>query len=165
MSLHDPLFPEHSTRPNPGGATVADIRTLDGLQSLAILMFRDWFDGPAGRTRVEQVFEGALGTGAGVAGLDAWDEMMTVLSDGVRRPVMRHSLTCQCVGADEAVIAQVIALAGRGEREDAMLILSLLVSGERLLPAIHSAERAGRALMRINLRDRRTAAPAPNRLH
>ncbi|MDB2407774.1 hypothetical protein N9W17_04535 [Jannaschia sp.] len=163
MSLHDPLFPEHFTRSNPGAATVADIRTLDGFQSLTIMMLRDWFDGPAGRTRVEQVFEGALGQGAGAAGLDAWDEMMTVLSNGVRRPVMRHSLTCQCVGADEAVIAQVIALAARGEREDAMLILSLLVSGERLLPAIQSAERAGRTLMRITLLDRR--AVAPNRLH
>ncbi|WP_371155174.1 hypothetical protein [Jannaschia sp. 2305UL9-9] len=168
MTIHDPLSPASQSTGNPGGATVADLRALDSLQSLIVLMFRDWCDGPDGQQRVTQVFQGALGRLPGDTGLAAWIEMMAILSDDVRRPVMRHALTCRCVGADEAVIAQVLSLAGQGEREEAMLVLSLLVSGDRLLMAVNAAERAGLACMRINLRAPHVAGvtpPATTRLH
>ncbi len=77
---------------------------------------------------------------------------------------MRHAVTCRCVGADEAVIAQVLSLAARGEREDAMLILSLLVAGDRLLPAVHIAQQAGLVVLRLSTRWRCGAsAPADTR--
>lgn len=168
MTLHNPLSPPHGALPGPGAATVGDIRRMDGAQALAVMLLRDWFDGPDGRGRVARTFERALGPLAGPAAHQAWSEVMDVLSRDVRRPVMRHALSCRRVGADEAVIAHVLALAARGEREDAMLILSLLVPGDRLILTIHAAERAGLALMRVALRDRRALRdrmPAPTRFH
>ncbi|CTQ51457.1 hypothetical protein [Jannaschia donghaensis] len=168
MTWHDPVLPPDPYRLTRGGAPVADLRTLDGFQALSVMLFRDWFDGDEGRARVAHAFETALDGQAGTAALTAWEEMMDVLSHGVRRPLMRHDLTCRCVGADEAIVAQILTLAARAEREDAMLILSLLVPAERLLPATHIAQRAGLAVMRIDLRTRRRRrgpAKTPDRLH
>ena len=164
MSLHDPLDP----LPNPGAATVADLQSMDGAQALGVMLFRDWFDGPAGRARVESVFAEAFGPAGGDMARDAWSDLAALLAAGVRRPVMRHAVTCRCVGADEAVVAQVLTLAARGEREDAMLVLSLLVPGDRLLAAVQVAERAGLALLRLTAcwrRDHRAASAPARRLH
>ncbi|WP_299813359.1 hypothetical protein [uncultured Jannaschia sp.] len=162
MSLHDPLAPP----PNPGAATVADLQAMDGAQALCVMLFRDWFAGSEGRARVEGVFVEAFGPDAGTMACDAWAELSALLTARTRRPVMRHAMTCRCVGADEAVVAQVLSLAARGEREDAMLVLSLLVPGDRLLSAVDVAERAGIALLRLAAcwrRDHRAAtAPSPS---
>ncbi|GIT91587.1 hypothetical protein JANAI62_20440 [Jannaschia pagri] len=160
---------EDTARTQPGGATVADIRTMEGDQALAVIMLRDWFDGPQGQARVSQTFLQELGAQAGAGAIDAWADFGALISDGTRRDVMRHSVNCRCVGADEAVLAQVISLAARGAREDAMLILSLLVTGERLLPAIQTVEQVGAALLRISQSWRRAAlrptSAADARLH
>ena len=44
-----------------------------------------------------------------------------------RRPMMRHAVKCKCIGADEACFANFIAVASEGNREDAMLIATLMV--------------------------------------
>ena len=56
-------------------------------------------------------------------------------------------------------MAQVLTLAALTEREDAMLTLSLLVPADRLLPALHSAEQAGLAIIRATLRMERMDLP------
>ncbi|WP_299650775.1 hypothetical protein [uncultured Jannaschia sp.] len=164
MSLHDPLTPP----PNPGAATVADLQAMDGAQALGVMLLRDWFDGPEGRTRVEGVFAEAFGPAGGDMAREAWADFAALLTSGTRRPVMRHAVTCRCVGADEAVIAQVVTLAARGEREDAMFVLSLLVPGDRLLSAVQTAERAGIALLRLTAgwrRDHRVATAPSRQIH
>ncbi|CUH33565.1 hypothetical protein JSE7799_00994 [Jannaschia seosinensis] len=132
---------------NPGAAPVAHLHSLGRVQALAVLLFRDWFEGPAGRARAGDLFRQGLGSAAEGAILQ-WADFAEVLAANPRRPLMRHDLTCTCVGADEAVMAHVLALAAEGAREDAMLILSLLVPGDRLLPAMHAAEQAGLAVLR-----------------
>lgn len=161
MSAYRPI-PPVPTVPNPGGATVTDLGAMEGSQALSVMVLRDWFDGPQGRARVGATFAEVLGAAAAAPAIAAWTELGDLISDGTRRPVMRHAVTCRCVGADEAVIAQALSLAARGEREDAMLILSLLVAGDRLLPAVHVAQQAGLAVLRLATRWRcGTPAPAP----
>jgi hypothetical protein len=123
------------------------MRALDRTQALSVLLMRDWFEGPEGRARAGDLFREALGPAPGSAILD-WADFAEVLCDRVRRPLMRHDLRCDCVGGDEAVVAQLLSLAAEGAREDAMMILSLIVPGDRLLPALHCAERAGLAVLR-----------------
>ena len=43
---------------------------------------------------------------------------------------MRHSVTCKCLGSDESCFANFIATATDGQREDAMLIATLLVRAD-----------------------------------
>lgn len=151
--------------PNPGGATVASLRALDDVQVLAVMLMRDGFDGPQGLARVHDAFVEILGKDAGPAAAEHWTGFARFLLAHARRPLMRHALTCPCVGADEAVVAQLLHLAATGAREDAILILTLLVPADRALCAVTLAENAGLAVMRAA----RTAAwrPAPTipRLH
>jgi hypothetical protein len=161
MSLHDPISPAPASR--TGGETVADLHAMEGPQALAVMMLRDWFDGAEGRSRVADTLRDELGPVAGAAATEAWCDLGALIEHGTRRPVMRHAVTCRCVGADEAVLALVMMQAARGEREDAMLVLSLLVAGERLMTAVRAAERAGRACLQVSARWRAAAAPGPDR--
>ena len=64
---------------------------------------------------------------------------------------MLHAITCKCIGSDEACFASFIATAATGEREDAMLISTLLVRAD-IGPIITSlAADFGLALVRMNL--------------
>lgn len=148
---------------NPGGATVGDLHAIEGDRALAILMYRDWFDGTDGRERVASVFDQALGS-EGDHALATWTTLMTELVVHARRPLIRHGLSCRCIGADEAVFAQILALAMAGEREEALMILSLLIPADRSLPALHAAERCGCNLRRCALRFA-SAIPADSTLH
>lgn len=143
-----PPDPVDAADANPGGAAVASLRGLGQMQAMAVMMMRDGFSGPAGQQRVREVFLHTLGTEAGTAAADAWDDFAGFLLAQARRPLMRHALPCPCVGADEAVVAQILHLAATGAREDAMLTLTLLVPADRALCAEARAEAAGLAVMR-----------------
>ena len=148
MTIHDPLTPPHPNT-NAGAATVADLRALDGTRALAILMFRDWCEGPCGRARVGDLFRDALGPEAGSVAHDALAECLDGLARHGRRPLLRHGLGCHCVGADEALVAQLLDSAATCAREDALMILALIVPADRGFLVLPSAERAGRAIMRV----------------
>ena len=151
MTVHETI----ARRPPPdpgaeaGGATVGDLRAMDGARALAILMFRDWFEGGCGQARVADLFEEALGAAAGPVATDAFGACLDGLGRHARRPLVRHALQCNCVGADEAVFAQLLESAATGAREDAMMILSLIVPGDRGVLLLREAEAAGLAIMRV----------------
>ena len=64
---------------------------------------------------------------------------------------MRHSVTCKCLGSDESCFANFIATATDGQREDAMLIATLLVRAN-MAPLVASlAADFGLALKRMRL--------------
>ena len=64
---------------------------------------------------------------------------------------MLHAITCKCIGSDESCFANFIVTAATGEREDAMLISTLLVRAD-IGPIITSlAADFGLALVRMNL--------------
>ena len=143
-----------------GGETVAMLDALPPTQILSILLLRDWCEGPEGRTRIAVLLEEGLGAYPGQKAAGDWDAFMRMLTERGRRPLMRHATTCRCVGADEAVIANLLELAASGERDDAMLVASLLVPGDRLLYLMVLAEAVGVAIRRTDLRLRRARAPA-----
>jgi hypothetical protein len=58
------------------------------------------------------------------------------------------------VGSDEAILAHFVMVAATGEREDAMLIASLLVDGPLLLPMVDAARMAGLYLYQAGLRQK-----------
>jgi hypothetical protein len=64
---------------------------------------------------------------------------------------MRHSLQCKYLGADESCFANFIATAATGEREDALLIATLLVRPD-MAPLIASlANYVGLAFKKMHL--------------
>lgn len=129
-----PTTPSHSpdTRPDMrrGGAPVAALDTLPACEARAVTWLRLWCDGPEGQAQVWSAASSSLGAGRATASLTAFERLLNVILEHGRRGLMRHSIGCGCVGADEAVFAQFLALVAKGEDEDAMMIASLLVRAD-----------------------------------
>ena len=96
------------------------------------------------------------------AGMRHFEGLVAILAREGRRPLMRHALACRCVGSDEVVFAHLLATAAMGEREDAMLVATLLVPAPLMALAAEHARQAGLALARLCLR---RDAPAPETRH
>lgn len=140
-----------------GAFPVAAMDRLPEAEALVVRCLRGWSDGPEA---VMALLTPALGPVKARACLRAMGDVMTIVLRHGRRPMIRHGARCACVGSDEAIFAHFVMVAAMGEREDAMLIASLLVDGPLLLPMTEAARQAGLYLYQAGLRQER-AFPEP----
>lgn len=134
-----------------GSTPVGFIAELDGVEAASVIYLRLWCDGPESQARVWNDFASGLGSDHGRTALNSFDELCKLCTRHGRRPLIRHSVQCKCLGADESCFANFISAAATGEREDAMLIATLLVHAD-VAPLITAlASDFGLALMRMNL--------------
>ncbi|WP_411889251.1 hypothetical protein [Yoonia sp. SDW83-1] len=125
---------------------------LSPIEASLILYMRLWCDGSDGQTAVWSDLSQALGPQRGRSALGAFEMLFNLCARHGRRPLMRHAVGCCCVGADEACFANFVMTAATGERDDAMLIATLLVRAD-VAPVITSvAAQVGLALHQIELR-------------
>ncbi|MEO0819163.1 MAG: hypothetical protein AAF074_01945 [Pseudomonadota bacterium] len=110
-----------------GGAPVAILTDLPPLQASAILYMRLWCSGPERQAQMWNDFTCRFGATEARERLCAFESLLTLITANARRPIMRHTLHCRCVGADEAVWANLIASAADGDEADARLFAALLV--------------------------------------
>ncbi|MEO1249057.1 MAG: hypothetical protein AAFW76_04380, partial [Pseudomonadota bacterium] len=90
-----------------------------------------------------------------------------------RRPLLRHSVACKCLGGDEATFANIVGFASDGGREDAFLIAANLVRPDMAAAIVALAESFGLALKRMMSTARHHPAmlpfpvdhPDPKKLH
>ena len=161
-----------SAQNNRGGAPVGFITELEGIEAASIIYLRMWCNGPESQADVWNDFESSLGTAYGKTALQSFEDLCSLCAKHGRRPLMRHSINCKCIGSDESCFANFIGTAAAGEREDAMLIATLLVRPD-VAPLITSlAANFGHALMRMNLcapkdfgRETNTSTPNHHTLH
>jgi len=136
----------------PRGATpVARLEDLSDLEAAAILMLRICCDAAAGRPAPTRFRRG----GPEAAAFEAVAALVSAAVAGARRPLARHAAECACVGADESALARMVASAAEGEREEAMLLATLIARPEHGPEVARLAERAGLELRRLALRLRR----------
>lgn len=143
------------------------VADLEKVESGAILYLRLWCDGPAAQARVWNDFAGALGPEAGRNALRAFEALCDLCARYGRRPLMRHPVNCKCIGADEACFANFVAAASEGDREDALLIATMLVRADIAMGLLAHAEAFGLALKRMALKARSDELPTPqsNTIH
>ena len=135
-----------------GGAPVGFLAELDGIGAASIIYLRMWHNGPESQADVWTDLSSSLGADHGRKALKAFETLCSLCSQHGRRQLMLHAITCKCIGSDESCFANFIATAATGEREDAMLIATLLVRAD-FAPIITSlASDFGLALMLMNLR-------------
>ena len=153
---------------NRGGAPVGFITELDSIEAASVIYLRLWCDGPDAQAQVWNDFASGLGPDQGRKAVQSFEELCRLCARHGRRPLMRHSVQCKCLGADESCFANFIATAADGEREDALLIATLLVRPD-VAPLITShATNFGLALKRMHLaspREMTTSAPSTQTLH
>jgi hypothetical protein len=134
-----------------GGAPVGFLAELDGVGAASIIYLRMWHNGPESQADVWTDLSSSLGADHGRKALKAFETLCSLCSQHGRRQLMLHAITCKCIGSDESCFANFIATAATGEREDAMLIATLLVRAD-IGPIITSlAADFGLALVRMNL--------------
>lgn len=122
-----------------GARTVGDLGALSPARALAILLLRDWLDGPPGQTRVWNGLASVIGAPAShrtCAGLDA---LVGLVRKAGRRPLATHGGGCRCLGADEAWWAELL-MGDPAERE--MLAALLLPAPQARLAGTFAAEAA-----------------------
>lgn len=137
--------------PHRGAAPVGLVAELDGIEAACVVYLRLWGDGPEAQARVWRDFITRLGTDQGKRALQSFDSLCSLCAQHGRRPLMRHSVQCKCLGADESCFANFVASAATGEREDAMMFATLLVRPD-VAPMIASlAADFGLALKRMRM--------------
>lgn len=134
-----------------GGAPVGFITELDGVEAASVIYLRLWCDGPESQASVGSDLEFSLGSDQGRRALNAFKDLCTLCAKHGRRPLMRHSVHCKCLGSDESCFANFIGAAATGQHDDAMLIATLLVRPD-VAPLLTSlATDFGLALRRMKL--------------
>ena len=135
-----------------GGAPVGLIAELDGIGAASVIYLRMWYGGPLSKAAVWKDFSSSLGLDHGRRALKSFENLCRLCSQHGRRPLVRHAINCKCIGSDESCFANFITTAANDEREDAILIATLLVRTD-IAPLITSlATDFGLALMRMDLR-------------
>lgn len=135
-----------------GGAPVGYLSELSNLEAGAVIYLRMWCDGAEGQTMVWNDFALALGAEQGRQALQSFGDLCGMCVRHGRRPLIRHSVNCKCLGSDESCFANFVAAATEGDHNDAMMIASLMVRAD-FAPIITAlANDFGVALKQMSLR-------------
>ena len=134
-----------------GGAPVGFITELDTIEAASVIYLRLWSDGLDAQAQVRDDFVAALGHAQGEKAVQSFAQICSLCTAHGRRPLMRHSVQCKCLGADESCFANFIATATEGANEDAMLIATLLVRTDMAPLLASCALDFGLALKRMRL--------------
>lgn len=135
--------------PHRGGAPVGYVTELGPVEAGAVFYLRLWCDGPDAQAQVWNDFATALGPEGGRKALKAFECLCELCVRHGRRPLMRHHVTCKCLGADESCFANFIGYASEGEREDALLIATTIVRPDMAPSLVGLAQDFGLALRRM----------------
>lgn len=147
-----------------GAAPVAHLDELPPTEARLILALRHWCEGPEAQAELWNDIALEMGPARGRHWLSRFEELLSLVLNQGRRPMMRHGLGCRCVGADEAVFAHFVSLAATGEREEAMLVASLLIRADLAPIAVSLAQQLGLA-GEAATRQAQSPRPAASRLH
>lgn len=149
-----------------GATPVGHIAELGALEAAAVRFLRRWCDTPCAQQEVWNELAGRLGPKAGREALKALEALCALCMRHGRRTFMRHRPNCTCLAADEACFANLVAHATEGEREDALLIATLLVRPDVSPQLAALAQTFGLALKRMaRTADCRVATSSRDRLH
>lgn len=136
-------------RPERGAAPVAQLADLQDEEIWVVAAIRLWSEQEgAGNAALVEAVAGQVGSERGCRVLSLFNDLMALMADHARRPILRHKPSCSCVGTDEAVFVNFVSAATHGPREDAMLIATLLMRPDMAAIAVSLAQSLGLELRR-----------------
>ncbi|WP_294609000.1 hypothetical protein [uncultured Roseovarius sp.] len=138
--------------PHRGSAPVGYITELGPVEAGAVLYLRLWCDGPDAQAQVWNDFATALGPENGRKALKSFELLCDLCVRYGRRPLMRHHVTCKCLGSDESCFATFVGYASEGEREDALLLATTIVRPDVAPSLVGFAQEFGLALRRMAIK-------------
>lgn len=111
-----------------GAARVGNLSDLTPVEAGAVLFLRLWADGEG--TQPNKDVAWSPNKGDDLALWSSLEQIAALCDKHGRRPLVRHSVGCCCLGADENCFAMMVGAAADGAREDAMLLASLMVRAD-----------------------------------
>ncbi|UWQ78259.1 hypothetical protein K3725_13155 [Leisingera sp. S132] len=157
-----------SAAPHPrGGVTVGTLSELPPLEAGAVIYLRHWFSGEETRAQMRRDFEVNFGPEFADAAFEAFGCLCNFCATHGRRPLVRHGMTCKCLGADENCFANLLASAAEGQQDDAHVLASLIVTPRKAPELAQLASDCGLLMQQImGLQPpAQTARPATATLH
>ncbi|SFR18993.1 hypothetical protein [Poseidonocella sedimentorum] len=148
-----------------GAVPVGSLKALPQGEARLIRTLRMWCAGPDHQAEVWAEMCERLGGVRARQGLKQFEALVGLMIEHGRRPMMRHGVACDCVGADEAIFAHFVAAAASGDRDEAVLLASLLVRADLALHAVSSAELVGLMVMGEGGRTEAPDCAAPQAPH
>ncbi|MEM6678676.1 MAG: hypothetical protein AAF675_12475 [Pseudomonadota bacterium] len=136
-----------------GGGSVGHLDDLEAVEADAIVAMRLWCSGPACQSALWNAVAGQYGSKDGAARLRVFEDFLATLMTHARRPLMRHSVTCPCLGADESALAQLVGAAVSGDREEAVMMAALIARPDMATILADQAQQVGLMLRALSLRD------------
>lgn len=136
---------------NRGAAPVGHLTELSALEAASVIYLRLWCEGPDRQQEVWSDFHTTLDTAQADETSRSFHELCSLCCQHGRRPLMRHSVECKCLGADESCFANFVATAAEGDREDAMLMAMLMVRPDMAHIVTSLATQVGLAMKRMHL--------------
>lgn len=140
-----------------GGVTVGTLCELPPLEAGAVIYLRHWFSGAQTRQQMRRDFEVSFGPELADSAFEAFGCLCNFCATHGRRPLIRHSMQCKCLGADENCFANLLASAAQGQDADAQILASLIVQPCKAQELAQMASDCGIFLQQI------MGAPPPQR--
>ena len=113
-----------------GGAPVGQLAHYPVIEAVSVIYFRHWCESAGQENMLLTEFESGLGARRGRRACKQFQSLCDMCLRHARRPFVRHSVGCKCVGADEACFANLVAAAAEADTEDAMMIATLMVKAQ-----------------------------------
>ena len=110
----------HIIEPNPhdavvpaGAASVGKLIELDEAMQVIVLYMRRWTTSIDQRDCVWKDATDRFGQAKAHRVIGALDIFLQTVANHAKRPIQRHGRRCNCLGEDEAVLAEIVSGAGR----------------------------------------------------
>ena len=129
-----------------GGAPVGFITDLGPVETAAVMYMRLWND-TRGPTPADTPCP-AVPADQEPQATACFKAICDLCTRYGRRPLMRHGVSCKCLGADEACFAHFIGYAHEGAREDALMLAATFVRPDVAVHLVDLAQNFGLILKR-----------------
>jgi hypothetical protein len=112
---------------SPGRVSVGQLSEQPAFEACIVTYLRLWADGEESQIRLQQMLIELCGPTRGVHMTKRWAELVALFAQFHRRSITHHALDYPRLGADEAWFANFMATAATGEREDALMLATLMI--------------------------------------
>ncbi|QFU09094.1 hypothetical protein PARPLA_01771 [Rhodobacteraceae bacterium THAF1] len=132
-----------SSHTQSGAAPVSRIDSLTPFEAWWVRAIRLCDGEPDGVVQLAEDLTARFGAYRAERLLSRLGDLLGLIADHARRPLMTHHETCGCVGSDEAVLTLFAQTATFGAREDAMMIACLFLRPDVAPLAVSLAQSVG----------------------
>lgn len=144
---------------SPDGASpVGQFADSSPITQGIVWVLRAWLDPSEGPNAVMRRLKREFGDREADRALHLIEEFFYALARFHSRSLQRHELTCPCIGADEALMGQILELAAFGQSASSMALATRIVRPEGLAPLLAAAPKLGRVLLRFPCASRASQA-------